>query len=96
MTKVTIKSNASTYAGIRSLMKSGKLALMLEPAADAILEQASTDPNEEYVKTLRKRMFVSSGPRGRVSWQVGAAPIIGARVEAKRGTLARALARVGL
>jgi hypothetical protein len=54
------------------------------------------DPNEFYVNTLRKKTFVSSGPRGRISWQIGAEPVIGARVEAKRGTAARALGEAGL
>jgi len=76
--------------------KSPALAAQLEPIADAILEAASTDPNPEYVATLRKQLFVSSGKRGRVSYQVGAAPTIGARVEAKRGTLQRAMGRAGL
>ena len=76
--------------------KSGALAAQLEPIAEAILEAAKTDPNPAYVATLRKKLFVSGGKRGRVTWQIGAAPTIGARVEAKRGTLQRAVGRAGL
>ena len=96
MAKVTIQSGARSYAYISRLMRSGKMLVALEPVADAIMAAAAADPNPEYVETLRKKPFVSSGPRGRASWQVGAAPIIGTRVEVKRGTLARAVGRVGL
>ena len=81
---------------VSKIAKSRQLADELEPLADAVLASASTDPNDEYVDTLRKQTFVSSGRSGRVSWQVGAAPTIGARVEAKRGTMARAAGEAGL
>lgn len=77
------------------IAKSGRLLLQLEPIADQILSQAQQDPNEAFVKSLRKKMFVSSGRKGRVSWQIGAHPVIGARVEAKRGTFHRIMARLG-
>lgn len=80
---------------IAKIAKSGKLLLQLEPIADEIMSEAQQDPNKEFVASLRKRMFVSSGPRGRASWQVGAHPIIGARVEAKRGVFHRIMARLG-
>lgn len=81
---------------IDKLAKSGELAAALEPFADAVLEAARRDPNEAYVASLRKRIFVTGGRAGRVSWQVGAHPVIGSRVEAKRGTLQRALGAAGL
>jgi len=96
MAKVTIKPTAFTRKAMIALKKSDFIAAQLEPFADAVLEAARQDPNEEYTKTLRKRTFVSSGPGGRISWQIGAAPQIGARVEAKRGTLQRALGQAGL
>lgn len=80
---------------LSKIARSDELAEQLEPVADAILSAARSDPNEVYVASLRKRKFTSRGRRGRVSWQVGAAPVIGRRVEAKRGTLARVLARLG-
>lgn len=91
MTKVTFSGRLP----LAKIAKSDELADALEPIADAVLNGARSDPNETYVSTLRKRRFTSRGRRGRVSWQVGAAPVIGRRVEAKRGTLARVLARLG-
>jgi hypothetical protein len=81
---------------IKKMARSSEVAAALEPIADAVLDAARSDPNPEYVASLRKKTFTTSGRGGRVSWQVGAAPIIGARVEAKRGTLARAMGRAGL
>lgn len=89
--KVTHKGSLD----ITKMAKSPELAAALEPIANEVLAGAQSDPNEEYVKTLRKKLFISFGRRGRVSWQVGAAPVIGERVEAKRGTMARALGRAG-
>ncbi len=81
---------------LERVAKSDALSAQLEPFADAILAAASRDPNKTYVASLRKRRFVSGGRRGRTSWQVGAAPVIGSRVEAKRGTLQRAIGEAGL
>lgn len=92
MARVTIRQTGS----LDKVAKSTALAAQLEPFADAVLNAARRDPNPEYTKTLRKRQFISRGRRGRVSWQVGAAPTIGGRVEAKRGTLHRALGEAGL
>ena len=89
--KVTFSGNFP----IAKIAKSDELAAQLEPLADRVFSAASQDPNEYYVSTLRKRKHISKGKRGRVSWRVGAAPIIGRRVEAARGTLARALSRLG-
>jgi len=89
-----IRVKVSNPAVIGRIMRSGELAAQLEPLADQVLQAAKQDPNEEFVKSLRKRMFVSSGRSARVSWQVGAAPWAIA-VEAVRGTMARALGRVG-
>lgn len=96
MAKVTIKSTSTTRRALIALKKSDFIASKLEPFADQVMDSAKQDPNDEYTKTLRKRTFVTGGPQGRISWQVGAAPTIGARVEAKRGTLARALGTAGL
>lgn len=96
MTKVTIQSGAFSYEAIGRVMKSKKLGAQLEEIARPVLEAARQDPNPEYVDSLRMKQFVTSGHGGRVSVQIGAAPIVGSRVEAKRGTLARALASAGL
>ena len=96
MAKVTIDSGAFSFQAIGRVMKSRKLGEQLEKIARPVLEAAQEDPNPEYVASLRMKQFVSSGRGGRVSVQIGAAPIIGERVEAKRGTLARALGRAGL
>lgn len=87
--KVTVKA---VPGAISKIARSGEMAVALEPFADNVLEAARRDPNEAFVATLRKRLFRSSGRAGRISWQVGAAPQIGIRVEAKRGVFARAIA----
>lgn len=96
MTRVTIKATGATRSVINKLKKSEELAAQLEPFAQAVFDAAMRDPNEEYTATLQMRTFVSRGPAGRISWQVGADAVIGSRVEAKRGTLQRALGSAGL
>lgn len=96
MAKVTIKSTSTTRRALIALKKSDFIAAKLKPFADDVMDAAKQDPNPEYTKTLQKRTFVTGGPQGRISWQIGAARKIGARVEAKRGTLARALGSAGL
>lgn len=81
--------------GLSALMHSDGIGAVLERVGAPVLAEAEKDPNEFYRSTLRMRLFHSSGPRGRVVVQIGAAPIIGGRVEAKRGTLARAIRRAG-
>lgn len=92
MARVTIKGGARTRKAIGNVMKSRKLEEQLRPLAEAVLEGAEQDPNETYVRGLRMRVFLTD----RVTFQIGAAPVIGQRVEAKRGTLARALGKAGL
>lgn len=85
---------ASKFRQIRSIdviLKSPKLRAQLEDIGQQVLDAASTDPNQTYVDTLEMHTFESSS---RVTVQVGAAPGIGMAVEAKRGTLARALGSV--
>lgn len=78
------------------IAKSAELGDLLERLAQPVYDAAMEDPNEFYRKTLRMRRFVTGGARGRVTVQVGTNPVIGPRVEAKRGTLAKAIARAGL
>lgn len=92
MARVTIKFEGQALGRIA---RSEPLAQTLEGIAQPVLAQAQNDPNEYYVSTLRMRRFYSSGRRGRVAIQIGAAPQIGSRVEAIRGTLARALGLIG-
>lgn len=94
MSKVTFKP--ANRDALSRVAKSDKLGDQLEKIARPVLEAAKGDPNETYVASLRMRRFVSRGRNGRVSIQIGAAPIIGSRVEAKRGTLQRALGQAGL
>lgn len=96
MARVEIKPARGGRKAFAKVMKSDALAEQLEPLGSAVLRAASNDPNPEYVESLRKRRFVSRGDAGRVSIQVGAAPGLGDRVEAKRGTLARAMGEAGL
>ena len=80
---------------LTEIAKSEELGDLLDGLAEPVYEQAASDPNEFFRATLRKRRFVTRGRQGRVSVQIGVEPIIGARVEAKRGTLARALSQNG-
>ncbi len=80
---------------IREIAKSAELEAVLMKLAEPVLEQAQQDPNADYVASLQLRAFRSSGTRGRVSANITAAPVLGARVEAKRGTLGRAIGHAG-
>lgn len=98
MAKVKIKLNTSSGSkgNLTKAFKSDHLAKQLEELATPILEAAKQDPNEYYVSTLDMHRFYSAARRtGRVSIQIGAAPEIGGLVEAKRGTLARAMGLAG-
>lgn len=92
MARVTVKFSSE---GISKIAVSEPLAETLEAIAAPVLAAAKSDPNPYYTSTLRMRRFYSKGRRGRVVIQIGAAPFIGGRVEAKRGTLARALGLIG-
>lgn len=78
-------------AGMRELLMSAEVAAELETHADRVASAARRDPNPEYVASIRVTEHRSSGARGRVSQRVGASPAFGMAVEAKRGTLARAM-----
>jgi hypothetical protein len=77
---------------LSEIMLSAEMESVLAQRADKVLEAARTDPNPVYVASLDVHTFRS---KSRVSIQVGAAPGIGAAVEAKRGTLAKALGSIG-
>ena len=82
---------ATKFKQIRALdemLKSPQITAVLEGIGEQVLAAAQTDPNPAYVASLRLQVFESSS---RNTVQVGAAPIIGMAIEAKRGTLARAL-----
>ena len=76
---------------IDEILKSAELQAILEDLGEQVLSAAKSDPNKTYTDSLELHVFRSSS---RVSVQVGAAPGIGTAVEAKRGTLARALGSV--
>lgn len=78
------------------IAQSEQLAVVLEAQARPVFDAMNDDPNEFYRKTLRMFRVRSKGKRGRVSVHVGVDSVIGARVEAKRGTLSKAIARAGL
>lgn len=92
MAKVTIRQTGS----LSDVVKSDALGDQLEAIARPAYEAARNDPNPAYVASLQIRRFVTGGREGRVSVQIGAHPVIGSRVEAKRGTLQRALGTAGL
>jgi hypothetical protein len=74
------------------IMKSVEITSILEGFGEQVLAAAQSDPNPAYVESLETQTFVG---KSRVSVQVGAAPFIGTAVEAKRGTLAKALGSIG-
>jgi len=85
---------ATKFKQIRKLdemLKSPEIVAVLEGIGSQILSAAQSDPNPTYVASLRMQTFDT---RDRTHVQVGAAPAIGMAVEAKRGTLARALGSV--
>lgn len=94
MAKVNFKQGSP--GALTRVAKSDALASQLEKIAAPVYAAARRDPNPDYVASVRMRRFVSRGRAGRVSIQIGAHPVIGARVEAKRGTLARAMGSAGL
>lgn len=91
MARVTIKGGPD----LSKMAHSQELSDALETIGREIYEDAQDDPNEFYVNTLRFYRHDSKGRKGRVSWRIGTHPIVGPRVEAIRGTLARAMARAG-
>jgi hypothetical protein len=96
MTKVRVKSAPTARKAMRAIAHSESVSAFLKPVADAVHAQAAQDPNPRYVAALRVLEHHSSGAFGRVSWRVGCLiPSLGARVEAKRGTLARAMGAAG-
>ncbi|TFD58016.1 hypothetical protein E3T43_07135 [Cryobacterium sp. Hh7] len=79
------------------MMTSPEIEAVLVGIGEQVLAAAESDPNPEYVASLRMQTFQSRGKSGsRVVVQVGAVPGLGNAVEAKRGTMARALGSVGL
>lgn len=94
MTKVTIRSlNRQT---IDRLARSQGVEDVLSRVAVDVARELRKDPNQEFVDSIQRRRFLRTGRRGRVTIQVGAHPVIGLRVEAKRGVFQRALAVLGL
>lgn len=80
---------------IRDIALSEGMEHVLMGLAQPVLDEAKNDPNPEYVESLQLRAFRSGGRLGRVSANVTASPVIGSAVEAKRGTLGRAIGRAG-
>lgn len=97
MSKVRVRPAKTARKVMRELAHSEETAAFLRPTADAIKAAAAMDPNERYVSLLVVREHHSRGDSGRVSWRVGCAiPQLGVNVEAKRGTLARAMGAAGV
>lgn len=80
---------------IKDIALSSELEAVVMGLAAPVLASAQQDPNPVYVASLQLRAFRSGGRRGRVSANVTAAPKIGSAVEAKRGTLGRAIGNAG-
>jgi hypothetical protein len=77
--------------GVKELLNSADVADGLRPFAASVESAARRDPNPEYSESIRVTEHRSQGRAGRVSLRIGATPAFGMAVEAKRGTLARAL-----
>jgi len=88
MARVRVKMNR---AGMSELLNSAEVQGVLEGHAEPVDAAARRDPNPDYAASVRTTVHRSSGRAGRVSVRVGASPAFGMAVEAKRGTLARAL-----
>jgi hypothetical protein len=73
---------------LSEMLKSPEIVAVLEGIGEQVMAAAENDPNQAYVDSLRMQTFDT---KDRTRVQVGAAPAIGMAVEAKRGTLARAL-----
>lgn len=80
---------------IKDLALSNEVEALVMGFGETVLDSAQGDPNPEYVDSLQLRAFRSGGARGRVSANITASPLLGSRVEGKRGTLARAMASIG-
>ncbi len=92
MGRVEIRAGSAVRRVIKKIASSDEMAAQLQPLAAAIMAAAKNDPNPRYAALLVMRQHVSRGPLGRVSWRVGCSvPELGRRVEAERGTLARAV-----
>lgn len=78
-------------AGMRELLNSAEIAAEMARVAEPVADAARRDPNPVYAESVRVTEHRSQGRAGRASARVGAAPYFGMAVEAKRGTLARAL-----
>ena len=88
MARVKIKMNR---AGMRELLTSAEMAAHMREVAEPVEAAARRDPNPEYAESVRLTDHVSAGRSARASSRVGAHPAFGMAVEAKRGTLQRAL-----
>lgn len=77
---------------LTEMLKSPEIVAVLEGIGEQVLAAAKSDPNPVYVASLRMQTFET---KDRAHVQVGADPNIGMAVEAKRGTLARALGSTG-
>ena len=90
MAKIKLKQVKS----LSVILTSSEIEGELEKIMGRVMDSASRDPNPEYVASLRSQIFYSKGG-GRVAdrkvGQVGAKPGLGNVVEARRGTLAKAL-----
>lgn len=96
MGKVRLKTGSAGRRAIQRIATSDEIASQLRPLANGVLQAARSDPNPRYVSLLFIRQHTSRGALGRVSWRVGCSvPELGRRVEAERGTLARALGAAG-
>lgn len=77
--------------GIRDLLHDDGLANHLQGLGDRVEQIARSDPNPKYRESIRVTVHHSDGSRSRVSVRIGAMPYLGTAVEARRGTLQRAL-----
>ena len=85
MARVKVKMISS---GMAELLSSHEVLGELEDVAGPVESAARRDPNPEYSESVRLTEHRSPS---RVSARVGASTAFGMAVEAKRGTLARAL-----
>lgn len=86
------RSKLKQLQSLGVILDSPEMAQKVERIVGEVLANTS-DPNPKFMASLRTQLFHTRSNRGvrRVVGQVGAEPVLGGRVEAKRGPLARAL-----
>lgn len=91
---MSVKKVKMHHPVMEAIITGGEVAALVEGMAEQVAASARADSNAAYASGIVVNTSVSSGRAPRVSSRV-VATRLGSRVEAKRGTLARALGNAG-